>query len=220
MLGCLGGCLGRSLAALLLLGLFVLAWFQRERIMAVADRLTSGAAVEETPSPALAERAEQKLASLSLDSPPPRVAFSEAEVQSLVQYRIGHALPPYLLDPKISIEDARMQVDARVPTEAMPDLPGAGEFASLLPDTTDVTAHATMLPLDSGRVALAVGEMSAAKIPLPARMIPSLLGRIGRTDEIGLPDDAIPLRLPAGACTAYLRADSLVLVAATAGSCH
>ncbi|MGH7506484.1 MAG: hypothetical protein ACRELX_12565, partial [Longimicrobiales bacterium] len=174
---------------------------------------------EETVSPALADRAEAKLASLGGASPPPRVAFGEAEVQSLVQYRIGHALPPYLLDPRISLENEHMRVEARVPREAMPDLPGAGEFASLLPDTTDVSARVTLLPLDSGRVALAVGEMSAAKIPLPARMIPALLRRIGRTDEVGLPEDAIPLRLPAGACTAYLRADSLVLVSARNGSC-
>lgn len=220
MRGCLGGCIGRLVGLALLVAVLLGAWLYRDRILDLASGWR-GEEVGTEPSEALADSAEAKLASLTDEPAPERVAFGQAEVQSLIAFRIGHALPPYLIDPRITIDGDAMRVNARVPKEAMPELPGAGELTGLLPDTTDVTARATLLPLDSGRVAIAVDEMSAAKIPLPERMVPALLRRIGRTEEKGLPADAIAMRLPSGACSAYIRSDSLVLLTnARGGGCR
>ncbi|MGH7475855.1 MAG: hypothetical protein ACRELD_06180 [Longimicrobiales bacterium] len=212
LLRLVGGCIGRLIALALLLLLGVLAWLNRDRLADYWNALRGGDTAVEAPSPELADEAESKLARLQSAEAPERIALGEAEVQSLIDYRIDAGLPDYLIDPVVTLEDGRMGIAARVPTEAVPDLPGAGELATLLPDTTDVAARAQILPLEAGRVALAIDEMTAARIPLPARMIPSLLRRIGRSDEPGLPADAIPLRLPRGACSAYIRGDSLVLL--------
>ncbi len=163
-------------------------------------------------SQALADRAVAKLESLDGAASPRRVALGEAEVQSLLEYRMKRSLPPYLHDPHIEMIENGMRVRARVPKSAMPELPGAGDMVSLLPDTTEVSARTQILPLGGGRVALSVDEISAARIPLPQRMIPSLLRRVGRRDEPGLPQDAIAVRLPNGVCSAYVHADSLVLL--------
>jgi hypothetical protein len=55
--------------------------------------------------------------------------------------------------------------------------------------------------------------VSAQRFPLPARLVPGALERLGRTDEPGLPPDAIALPLPPGVAAAYVRRDSLVLLA-------
>jgi hypothetical protein len=90
--------------------------------------------------------------------------------------------------------------------------------AALLPDTTEVTVRGQLLPLDGGRVAFAIDEVTAAHIPLPRRIVPAALERLGRRDEPGLPRDALALPLPPGAAGAYVRADSLVLLARPASN--
>src|SRR5690606_41604065 len=56
-------------------------------------------------------------------------------------------------------------------------------------------------------------DLSVARVPLPARLIPPVLRRLGRKDEDGLPANAIAAPLPAGAGAAYVLGDSMVLVA-------
>ena len=63
-----------------------------------------------------------------------------------------------------------------------------------------------------GRVALAVDQVRAARIPLPKRLVASALSKLGRKPEAGLPADALALRLPSGADAAYVRGDSLVFL--------
>ena len=213
----MGGCLRRVVSLVVVGVVLALLWINRARVVDVWQDLAGGG--EPAPvSPELAAQAERKLATLDDGPSPGRVALGTQEVQSLVQYRMTDALPAYLLEPRVELGEGRIRVHARVPRESMPDIPGAGEVAGLLPDTTDVAAQAQVLPLSGGRVAIAVHEISAAKIPLPGRMIPSLLRRIGRRDEPGLPADAIAVRLPTGACTAYVHQDSLVLTGAGEGA--
>jgi hypothetical protein len=49
-------------------------------------------------------------------------------------------------------------------------------------------------------------------VPLPRRIVPGALDRIGRRDEPGLPRDAIAVTLPPGVAAAYVRRDSLFLL--------
>ncbi len=210
-------CFGRLFAIVLLAAIGALAWLNRDRLLGAWHARHRAVAVAEAPSAALAERAAGKLASLGEGRASTRVALAQPEVQSLIDYRFASAIPSYLHDPRVVLDEDVMEVRARVPREAMPEIPGAGEFISLLPDTTEVAARTRLLPLQEGRVALAVGQISAAKIPLPGRMIPALLRRLGRREEPGLPGDAIAVRLPEGVCSAYVHADSLVLVGREGG---
>jgi|GEM_PF-396271 len=211
-------CMGRAVGcALLLVGLAVAAWFFREPLFDAWADLRGGGADAAAASPRLADQAEEKLARLAGPEPPDRVALNNAELQSLLQYRIAQQLPGFVLDPTVSAREGRLFVQARVPTgevAGMPGVPGS-ELLEILPDTTDVEVKGHLIPLSSSRVALAVDEVTAATIPLPRRVIPRLLAQVGRVDEPGVPREALPLSLPDGASAAYVDGDSLVIVGDT-----
>jgi hypothetical protein len=108
-----------------------------------------------------------------------------------------------------------------VPTDevaGMRSLGGTEEILSMLPDTTEVVAKGHLIPLGAGRVALSVDEVTAASIPLPARVIPRILTSIGRVDEPNLPEDALAVRLPAGVDNVFADGDSIVFMAGGAAS--
>lgn len=197
----------------LLVALGGIAWLNRDRIgAALGASRAAEENVEGGPSEALAERADLKLEDLQ-QGREPRVALSGDELQSLLRYRFPQLLPPFVDSPRVELRGDRIRVSARIPVESMPNLNELGEAAAFLPDTTEVGLTGSILPLDSGRIALAIDDVSAARIPLPDRLIPGALRRLGRKDEPGLPRDALAVPLPPGAAAAYVRGDSLYLLA-------
>lgn len=206
------GCL-KSLAGLVLvMVLAVFLFLNRDRISTAWQDLRGGK--EETelgPSPELAEIAQNKLAGLKAGESE-AVALSENEIQSLLQYRYRQLLPAFVDSPRVKLEDGKIVVQARVPVERLPQLNELGEAAGFLPDTAEVGVTGTVLPLRAGRVALGVDQVRAARIPLPKRLVPGALRKLGRKDEPGLPADALALPLPPGADAAYVRGDSLVFL--------
>lgn len=215
ILRAVGGCLRRLLILALLVGGIALVWRYHGRIIDQWRELRTAWAEPsiQGPSPALADTAEQKLTSLARDAAPSRIALSEAEVQSLVRYRVASLLPLYVDSPRVRLRDGRVHVDARVPVERVPALAQATELAAFLPDTADFTASGHITPLDDARVALEVAGITAARIPLPERMIPGLLDALGRQSAPRLPRNAVALPLPPGARTVYVSGDSLVFLA-------
>ena len=163
-------------------------------------------------SAVVAEHADAKLRSLK-EGETTAVALHANELQSLLQFRFLQLLPAFVEAPEIELDDARLELRARVPVEQLPSLNELGEAAAFLPDTTEVGLIGTLLPLDSGRVALVIQQVRAARVPLPQRLVPRALQQLGRKDEPGLPRDAFALPLPPGAAGAYLEGDSLVLLA-------
>jgi len=210
VIGLLGGCVRRIFTLLLLVGAVALAWYQRDRIRSVWRSFTARDAAPQVASPALADSAQAKLASLSRDRE--RVALSQAEVQSLVQFRVASYLPKYIVAPEVTLERDRIRVQARVPTAEFPRMEELVDVIGFLPDTTVVGITGKLIPLTGPRVGLAVDEVTAARVPLPRGLIPTLLRRFGRKDEPGLPPDALALPLPAGASTAYVRGDSVIFL--------
>ncbi len=188
-------------------------WTQRDRVLSLLGREPVNPAEGRlAASPALAQIAEAKLENLK-NGQAQSVAFSQEELQSLLQYRFVQLLPAFVDSPYIELDDDRIKVTALVPVENLPSLGELGDAAAFLPDTTEVTMTGKLLPLDSGRVALAIDQVRAARIPLPQRLVPRALQSLGRKDEPGLPRDALALPLPPGAAAAYVRGDSLVLLA-------
>jgi len=209
----LGGCMRRLFVLAILVAAAAAVWHFRATIMDGWRELRGtreGAPLR--PSAELAEAAESKLASLASQGAPERVTLTEAELQSLVDYRLSDALPGFLDSPRVRLRDGRIRIEARVMTRRLPDLPELGEFAAFIPDTTDIAATGQLIPLGPGRVGISVAGISVAGIPLPDRLIPLILRRLGRRDENGLPSDAFALPLPAGATAAYVHGDSMVVV--------
>jgi len=205
------GCLRRLLVLVVLAVLAGLGWLYRDRI-AEAWRHARGLRDEPlVASEALADAAGARIDSLTrgrLD----RAAFSEVELQSLLRYRFAGIMPGFVDSARIELEGDRVRLSGRVPLDRLPTGGALGDVAAVLPDTSEITLTGTMLPLQPGRVAFGVNQVTAARIPLPKRIIPTALRRLGRTAEPGLPADAIALRLPKGVISAYIRNDSLVLI--------
>lgn len=204
------GCMRRLVLLAIVVVLAAMGWLFRDRI-AQAWREARGLREEPlVPSEALAAGAGARIDSLAAGRLE-RAAFSEVELQSLLQYRYAGIMPGFVDSARVELDGDRMRVSGRVPLDRLPSGGGLDEIAAVLPDTTEITLTGTLLPLEQSRVALAVNQVTAARIPLPRRIVPAALERLGRTSEQGLPPDAIALRLPSGVSSAYIRNDSLVL---------
>lgn len=142
-----------------------------------------------------------------------REAFTNSEVQSLLQYRYSGMVPSFVASPRIVLDGDEVEVRVRVPAERLPQAQDWGDILGLLPDTTSLDVRGTIIPSDDGYVAFTVDAITAQRIPLPSRFIPAVLDVFGRQDAPGLPRDAILIPLPDGARSAYVRADSLVVLA-------
>ena len=203
----------RLLTFLVVVAIGTLIWSQWDRLM-----LLIGQGPPEPPasvsaaSPALADSADVKLESLRTGQVE-QVAFNGDELQSLLLYRFVQLLPAFVDSPRVAIVGGYLEVTGRVPVDHLPSMSELGEAASFLPDTTEVGLRGKLLALDSGRVALSIDQVRAARIPLPARLVPKALERLGRKSEPGLPSNALALTLPSGVASAAIEGDFLILYA-------
>lgn len=188
------------------------AFLYRDRLVATWHDLRGTRQDEVTASPELARVAEDKLDALRAGTTP-HAALSAVELESLLAYRYQGAIPGFLGSPTVELQGERVRLRARVPVDKLPRVDGIGEAAAFLPDTTELTVAGRLLPLGPGRVAFAIDDVSAQRFPLPRRLVPRALERLGRRDEPGLPPEAMALPLPPGIAAAYIRSDSLVLLA-------
>lgn len=208
------GCLKSIVGLVVLVVLAGVLFLNRDRVRAAIDDLRGRDAVVATvPSRELADAADAKIRALK-DGEQEQVALSELELQSLLQHKYRNLLPAFVDSPTVELNGDKIEVRARVPVDRLPQLNELGEAAAFLPDTTEVGVTGSLLPLRAGRVALAVDQVRAARIPLPARLIPGALRKLGRKDETGLPADAMAVPLPPGANAAYVRGDSLFFISA------
>jgi hypothetical protein len=206
------GCLRRIIVLVLLLALLAGGWLYRDRLRELWREVRGQPAlVVVLPSRELADAADAKLEALRTGAAD-RAALSEVELQSLLAYRYAGVLPGFVDSAVVELDDDRIRLRADVPIDRLPSVSELGEAASFLPDTSELTLTGSLLPLPGERVGLAINEVTVARIPLPRRLVPAALRRLGRRDEAGLPADAIPLPLPSGATSAYIRGDSLVLI--------
>jgi len=208
------GCLRRFLLLILLAILAGLAWLYRDQLRNAWQEARGLRSEPEPPSEALAEVAAARIDSL-VAGRLSRVALAEVDVQSLLRYQYAGIMPAFVDSARIELVGDQLRLSGRVPLDRLPSDGALGEVVALLPDTSEITLTGTMLPLGGGRVAIGVNQVSAARIPLPGRIVPAALNRLGRVAEPGLPADAIALRLPTGVSSAYVRSDSLVLIAHT-----
>jgi hypothetical protein len=206
------GCLRRAVSLIIVLALVVGIYLFRERIRDEWRALRGHGKAEAVASPELGDAASRKIEQLR-DGKTERVALGAAELQSLVEYKYQGLLPSFAQDPHVELEADHVHLRVRIPVDKLPDVKGLGDAAAFLPDTTEIELSGTLIPFADGRTALGVDKVQAARIPLPSRLINDGLRRVGRRDEPGLPKDAIAVTLPPGVKAAYIRNDSLILLA-------
>ena len=205
------GCMRRIFSLVILLVLALVAWHYRDALLAKWHELRGAPADTGSVSADAARTGEEKLRALELPYPPARTALSGAELQALLRTRFAGVLPRWVDSARIRLEGDRVRLSGRVPVDHLPQIRSLGEVAGLLPDTAEVAVNGQVIPLSHGRVALAVDQVTAAHIPLPRRLIPEVLGGL-RKGGADVPVDALPLPLPHSITSAYVRADSLILI--------
>lgn len=206
------GCVRRLVVLVVLLAALAVMWLQRDRVISAWHDLRGIEEQTVRPSRELATLAEDKLDRLR-DGQADQAVLSGVELESLLLYRYGGMLPGFLNAPEVELSGDRLRLRVRVPLDMLPHVDGLTEVTAFLPDTTELSVTGKLLPLDGDRVAFGVDHVSASRVPLPIRLVPDALTRLGRRDEPGLPVDAMALPLPPGITAAYIRRDSLVLLA-------
>lgn len=215
MFGAARGCLRLIIFAGVLVALGVVWYTKGDELRTLWSDLTGTPAADAGPSRELADHAQAKLADLRAGRIS-SASFNQAELQSLLLFEYRGLLPAFVDSPRIELDASRIIVKGRMPIDRLPNVEGMSQAAAILPDTTDLALTAQLLPLSTGRVALAVDAITVSRIPLPERLYAPALARLGRREEPGLPPDAVAIPLPPGATNAYVRGDSLVLVGTSA----
>lgn len=208
------GCLRRVIGIAVLLCIVAALYLFRDRVKHEWRAIRGLRDEPQVATPELGTVAADKIEQLRTGKVD-RVAIGATELQSLLQYKYAGLLPAFAQDPQVELEGDRVRLRVRIPVDRLPDMQGSGleSAAAFLPDTADVELSGTLIPLPNGRTGLGVDAVEASRIPLPARMINEGLRRVGRKDEPGLPQDAIAVKLPDGVKSAYIRNDSLILLA-------
>lgn len=209
------GCLKSIVSLVVIVIVAGLLWLNRDKLTSKWHAMRGGNEVMlAVPSEEWADSAEAKLLALK-SGKSERVVLRTVELQSLLQFKYRELLPAFVDSPRVELKGSKIQVLGRVPLDRIPDFGSLGEAAAILPDTTELSVTGELLPLTKGRVALAVDQVSASRIPLPRRLVPGALRRLGRKDEPGLPREAMAVPLPPGVDAAYVRGDSLVFLSNT-----
>lgn len=202
------GCAGRLIGLALVVIVAAVAWHNRAELLGLVDRVRGG----ESTSPELAAQADEKLAGLGSEGGGTRVALTQAEVQSLIDFRWGGFLPPDVVSPRVELTDGRVTLEAGVAKARFSQVAELKEIIQFLPDTTSLRAVGSFVPLDSGHVALEVHELGAASIPVPRQLIPAVLSRFRRSASPLLAPNAVAVPLPPGIRNVFVSGDSLVFV--------
>jgi hypothetical protein len=220
MRGCLKGCL-TSVGLLVVLtsvayagwrwGEPVFPWIESvtgvERDTVGADDLSSA------PSPELASATLERIEALQAGAAGSRLALDGAELTSLIRHGLPGIVPAGVGEPTVRMDDDRVTLSGRVALDAFRDLQGFDEVAGLLPDTVDVVLKGVLMGLDDAHAAFQIDRVEASRVPLPRRLIPGILGALGREERPGLPSTALAIPLPPGLAAAYVQSGQLVLVA-------
>ena len=185
------------LTVLVILG--VVAWIFRDDIeswMRSRNEIVMG-----EPSPELAIVAEEKIQELIEGRGDRETRFTEAELQSYVQYRLVDRLPPGVGDPAVDLLDSTIAVSAALDFTRL-DVGGAAveNLRRVMGDSATVTSeiYPTVGGPGSGRIE--VLTLQAGVFPVPPMLIGTAIQGLGLPSEgrvviLAIPADVIELRI-------------------------
>ena len=182
-----------------------------ERALGIAA--AEAVAEVQTPNPELADRTLDRFERFRAGELGDRLALGSVELSSVVRYALPGIVPQGVAEPTIVLEGGRVHVSARVAVANFPRLPRLDQIVGLLPDTVLIEMRGSLVPLDQAYLALNVDRLSAARVPIPSRMVADVLTGLGREGPASLPKDALQMPLPDGVRSMFVQADSLILLA-------
>jgi hypothetical protein len=173
----LKNCLARIGCLTVLVGMVAGAWLYRGEISDWWSRLERRTEISE-PSESLAAEAASKIESLSTRSAPQLVRLDEAELQSLLTFRIARTLPEGVEAPVVEVRDSTLVLSAEIDLDAFADESTVAALESLLGDSTHVTVELEPDVLRAGVGLVSVRGLRAGALPVPSLMVPMLLQQI------------------------------------------
>ena len=174
-----------------------------------------GCAEDDQPSVSLSDLTMDRFERLRWGESDDKLVLASVEVSSVVRYAVPGIIPLGLLEPRVEFEEEQVRLSAFVIAEKFPGLPKLDEIIGLLPDTIAVEMQGMIAPLDQGHFSLIINRLWMAKIPIPSSLIPAILTAFGREGRRALPRNALLIPKPDGIESAFVRADSLFLLANT-----
>jgi len=200
----------RSAGCVVLLALLAAgAWMARESIGNWMGRFELRAGGQ--PSERLARQAEDRLNRLARDGLNGDVRFSEVELQSLLTYRSGPALPPGIEDPRVDVQDSVVVLSARLRPDSLTGFSVPAALRSTIGDTTRVIAGLVPSRGDPGEAWLRVRSLQIGAFVVPPLMLPAVMGSLDQ-QGIRVRNGAIAMPLLPGAAEVRLDGDDIVLV--------
>ncbi len=165
------------------------------------------------PSEELAADAEARLRSLFEEGGPVEVRLTEAEVQSLVLYRVAPTLPPGVSEPLATLQDSTVQVSALLDLEQLAasiDSEAAGRLQEFIGDTARVTARLHPRVAGPARGELSILRLQAGLFPVPPLLIPGMITQLGFSTAPGNPR-AMAVEIPPEIQSVTVQAQELVV---------
>jgi hypothetical protein len=146
-----------------------------------------------------------------------QVNLTGAEVESILRFSLPTLVPRGVADPKVRFSGGSIRTSARVSGAQLLDIPELISRLGVIGDTVGIEIDGTLVPYNDGAVSLVVDRLQIGGVPVPGALIPRTLDALGRDRHPDLPDDAVLALLPAGLSAAWVRGDTLVLVAGGRG---
>lgn len=185
------------------------AWIARDSVGDWMGRLELGASGE--PSERLAERAEQKLNRIARAGLTSEERFSESELQSLLTYRGGPALPPGIEDPRVDVQDTIVVLSARLRPDSLDGFSAPDVLRSTMGDTTRVIAGLVPSRGGPGETRLRVRSLQIGAFVVPPMMLPVVVRSVEQ-QGVRVEDGAIVVPLLPGVDEIRLDGDDVVLI--------
>jgi len=216
MFGLVKGCIGKIVTLIVLFAVAYAGWRWGPAVFPHLERwfgLGHAAVVAPTAAPTaeIADETLDRFERFRSGDDGNRMSLGGLELTSVIRYALPGLLPPGVVEPRVTLADGKVELSARVASEAFPKLPDLKQVTELLPDTVLVQIRGSLVPLDQNHLALVVDRVRIARVPLPRRLVPQVLDGLGRQKRDGAGEDALSVPLPDGLDTAFVERDSLVL---------
>ncbi len=201
------GCL-RRLGCLVVLLVAALAYLTRDSWRPLLDR-TSGrdreavAATAATGGPTWqpldqpsASRGERAVRALSARRGPAYVTLRPGDLASYAFLSLSDALPPALQDAETAVIGDRVYVRALVGPDDLPGVAGTA-LGGLVTRRDTLQLGGNFDVLRPGLAQFRVRDVEVGRVPVPAALIPGLIGRVRRGEvPDGVAADAFPVPVP------------------------
>jgi hypothetical protein len=203
-----------AFGALLLVGLAILGWFNRDEIVdfvtGFGEESDTRVESEAPADPSLARRAEAKIISLG-QGDSQEITLDVEELNGWVTGGLAGYFPEYISGISAAIEEELLVLNGDVAIRSVPGIEELGPMVAFLGDTANVTLRGRLDGLGPGRGVYFIDVVQIGMLPLPESARDELMKQIKGNTNDGLPDNAVVILLPQFVVDIGLRGDVVFL---------